>query len=109
MAHENRQLVATAGTHDWVLIYYMSYDNNLGPCGPVILKKLEKGVKESQLVVTVLSDDTGEDGLKRYAITAKGTTTETLKRDDKVKTCWRSAIRWDRIAWGIQYIRGYSR
>jgi hypothetical protein len=68
--------------HDWVIIYYMSYDNNLEFCGPTILDGLERGVKGSKLVVTVLADDTDKGGLKRYTITSEGRTEEVLNTDN---------------------------
>ena len=71
-----------ATIHDWVFAYYMSYDNNLEYCGPAILDGLEEGVKGSNLVVTVLSDDIDKNGLKRYTITSEGRTKEVLKTDN---------------------------
>jgi hypothetical protein len=72
----------SAPARDWVLIYYMSYDNNLERCGPIILDGLEKGVKDSNLVVTVLHDDTDKAGLKRHVLTSEGRATETLATDN---------------------------
>ncbi len=68
--------------HEWVFVYYMSYDNNLAYCGPVILEELEHGVKASELVVTVLYDDESKEGLKRYTITSEGRKYELLDTDN---------------------------
>lgn len=62
----------------WVLAYYMSYDNNLSHCTPIILEQLEVGVKDTNTVVTVLSDDREQVGLKRYEICAQGRQVEVL-------------------------------
>ena len=71
-----------APDRDWVLVYYMSYDNNLEGCGPVILDALEKGVAGTKLVVTVLSDDTKKDGLNRITLSKDGRTSEKLATDN---------------------------
>lgn len=70
----------------WVLIYYMSYDNNLDPLAAPILDGLQRGVAGSGLVVTVLVDDRDRRGLKRYAITGRGTEVERLATDDSSST-----------------------
>lgn len=68
--------------HDWVIIYYMSYDNNLEGCGPVIINELQDGIKDSGNVITVLSDDSDRNGLKRFVITSAGTSKEILQTDN---------------------------
>ena len=87
--------VQLAPKHDWVVVYYMSYDNNLEDCGPVILDGLEKGVKGSNVVVTVLSDDTDKNGLKRYTIKSEGRTKEVLKTDNSAS----EGVLSDYLAW----------
>jgi hypothetical protein len=72
----------TKTKHEWVLLYYMSYDNNLEHCGPIILNALERGVRGTQLVVTVLADDTEQNGLKRHTITSKGRQVEVMNTDN---------------------------
>ncbi len=67
---------------DWVLIYVMSYDNNLEKCGPVILQGLARGVAGPKTKVIVLSDDTKKTGLVRWVLTHEGQTQETLETDD---------------------------
>ncbi len=66
----------------WVFALYMSYDNDLEPNGPIILDALKNGVRHSDIVVTVLADDTDKNGLKRHVITTKGMMTEMLQSDD---------------------------
>jgi len=72
----------TSLDYDWTLIYYMSYDNNLESCGPLILDGLERGVKNTKLVATVLADDWEKKGLKRYVITSAGRTVKRLDTDN---------------------------
>jgi len=67
---------------DWLLVYYMSYDNNLDHCGPVILDGLEEGAKEGRIAVTVLADFRDKDGLKRFTLTPAGRREETLATDN---------------------------
>ncbi len=71
-----------APDRDWVLVYYMSYDNNLERCGPIILDALERGVRDSKLIVTVLSDDTDKSGLNRIVLSKDGRTTDKLETDN---------------------------
>ncbi len=68
--------------YDWVLIYVMSYDNNLEGCGPVILDGLESGVRSERVAVTVLADFTDTEGMQRYEMTSQGRTVERLESDD---------------------------
>ncbi len=75
-------LLPSNGEHEWVLVYYMSYDNNLEHCGPVILDQLTRGAKRSDLLVTVLSDDRDPGGLRRHTITSAGRTEERLTTDN---------------------------
>ncbi len=75
-------LLAKAPEREWTVVYYMSYDNNLERCGPVILDGLEKGVKDPAIAVTVLHDDRRRDGLNRHVLTAAGRATEKLATDD---------------------------
>jgi hypothetical protein len=67
---------------DWLLVYFMSYDNNLEQCGPVILDGLEEGAKEGRVAVTVLADFRDKDGLKRFTLTPAGRREETLATDN---------------------------
>ena len=43
----------------WVLAYYLSYDNNLSHCTPIILEQLEVGVKDTNTAgtLTLISSD----------------------------------------------------
>jgi Clostripain family len=68
--------------HEWVLLYYMSYDNNLDYCEPIILDALQQGVSETTHVVSVLADDTERNGLMRYTITTAGQQVETLPTEN---------------------------
>ena len=54
----------------WVLAYYMSYDNDLDACGPVILDALEHAVQGTSVAATVLVDDAPGDRLKSYAFSS---------------------------------------
>jgi hypothetical protein len=90
--------------HDWVLVYYMSYDNNLSPFGEGILESLKNGVQNSSLVVTVLMDDRNRDGLKRYAITRQGVEVERLATDDSADAgVFASYMEWVRIRYPARH------
>jgi len=67
---------------EWLLIYYMSYDNNLEGCGPVILDGLQEGAKEGSLAVTVLADFRDRDGLRRIVLSPAGRQEQKLDTDN---------------------------
>ncbi len=58
----------TTKVYDWVFVYYMSYDNDLSPCGRVILHDLANGVVNSNIAVTVQADFADSRGMKRIAL-----------------------------------------
>ena len=80
----SNQPAASARTSelDWVLVYIMSYDNNLASIGPIILDDLERGVTNDKTRVLVLQDDTDQDGLKRWVISANGRDHDLLETDN---------------------------
>jgi Clostripain family len=68
--------------HGWVLVYVMSYDNNLERCGPIILQGLLEGTRGTDVVVTVLADFTDTDGLQRFVFRDGEYEVEVLETDD---------------------------
>ncbi|MEN6575205.1 MAG: clostripain-related cysteine peptidase [Phycisphaerales bacterium] len=73
---------ASPPKREWVLVYYMSYDNDLERHGPGILEALERGTKGTNLIVTVLADDADQSGLRRYTLSNEGRGRELLGTDD---------------------------
>lgn len=68
---------------DWVLVYYMNYDNNLEPCGRPILDMLQQGLASDRVAITCQADFRGDDGLRRYVLTrAEGETCERLPDEE---------------------------
>ncbi len=93
-----------AKVRDWTLIYYMSYDNNLERCGPVITDGLEKGAKGTSLAVTILSDDTDKGGLKRIVIEGGNRTSETLSTDNSAsETVLAEYLAWAAKSWPAKH------
>lgn len=56
---------------DWIILYWMPYDNNLWRFGQPIMEMLAKGVRSENILVAVESDLWGAKNLSRRAI-AKG-------------------------------------
>ncbi|MGE0708335.1 MAG: clostripain-related cysteine peptidase [Planctomycetota bacterium] len=54
---------------DWVLHYYMAYDNNLEKCGRPIIDMLKAGITSDKLAIVVSADFTDKDGIKRFLLT----------------------------------------
>ncbi|MCO5167454.1 MAG: clostripain-related cysteine peptidase [Planctomycetes bacterium] len=76
--HASRADETRAKPWDWVVVYYMAYDNNLEPCGRPILDMIGKGVKSPRVAVTCLADFTDNDGMRRYTITHEGEKVEQV-------------------------------
>ena len=54
--------------YDWVILYWMPYDNNLSSFVTPILQMLKKGVNSENILVVVQSDFSGEKQLSRHII-----------------------------------------
>ena len=68
LAQEGSDSTSTAPEYDWVLHYYMAYDNNLARCGPPIIKMLAKGITSEKVAVVVSADYPDSDGMQRYVL-----------------------------------------
>lgn len=54
--------------YEWLFIYYMSFDNNLGELGETVLKDLQNGIVDSNIAVVVQADFYNTEGMKRIAL-----------------------------------------
>lgn len=54
--------------YDWIILYWMPYDNNLSGFGLPIIKMLAKGVKDDNILVLVQSDFSFDKQLSRRVI-----------------------------------------
>ncbi|MEG4092435.1 clostripain-related cysteine peptidase [Microcoleus sp. Pol12B4] len=54
--------------YDWILLYWMPYDNNLSRFGQPIIQMLSKGVKNDKVLVVVQSDFSGAAQVSRSII-----------------------------------------
>lgn len=89
--------------HEWVFIYYMSYDNDLSHLGPGIIKALKKGIVNRNTAVLVQADFHGPGGMKRYALTKNAVATPTQllisKEDSADPAALRSYLNWVAKEW----------
>ncbi|MCU0518846.1 MAG: clostripain family protease, partial [Oscillatoria sp. Prado101] len=65
--------------YDWIILYWMPYDNDLWRFGKPILDMLAKGVRSENILVTVESDFWGDKNLSRRAISKDRVGVEQLK------------------------------
>ena len=65
--------------YDWIILYWMPYDNSLSIFGPPILEMLTKGVKSSNILVAVQAKFSGAKHLVRNLITSENVDTQTLE------------------------------
>jgi hypothetical protein len=67
-------------TFDWLLIYYMPYDNNLSPLATTILNQFKIDHPNKKIGVTLQTDLAGPGGMTRYAI---NDLIDSIKMDDE--------------------------
>ncbi len=80
---EQYMLGSTAkNNYDWILLYWMPYDNNLSRFGQPIIQMLSKGVKSDNLLVVVQSDFSGAAQLSRSIISQGKVDTQYLETAD---------------------------
>ncbi|NER48463.1 MAG: clostripain family protease, partial [Symploca sp. SIO1A3] len=65
--------------YDWILLYWMPYDNDLSGFGQPILHMLIKGVQSDNILVAVESDFSGTRNLSRRVITKGKVDIQQLK------------------------------
>ncbi|GGA17509.1 clostripain-related cysteine peptidase [Okeania sp. KiyG1] len=65
----------TKSFHNWVVLYWMPYDNDLVRFGEPIIKMLTRGTQNSEVAVVVQSDYWGDKKMRRRLL-VKGTTKE---------------------------------
>jgi Clostripain family len=68
--------------YDWILLYWMPYDNNLSRFGQPIIEMLSKGVKSDNILVIVQSDFSGSAQLSRTIINQGKIDTQYLETAD---------------------------
>ncbi len=81
-----RQMRAIASVdppiYDWILLYWMPYDNDLSRFGRDILQMLENSVQSDNILVVVEADFSHTRTLSRYVITHEGMTRYILDTSD---------------------------
>jgi len=68
--------------YEWVLVYQMSYDNNLAWAGYPILQMMRAGLTSDRVAIALFADLPDEDGLLRVVLEADGLRAERLATDD---------------------------
>ncbi|MEG4487758.1 clostripain-related cysteine peptidase [Microcoleus sp. D2_18a_B4] len=68
--------------YDWILLYWMPYDNNLSIFGQPIIQMLSKGVKNDKVLVVVQSDFSGSAQVSRSIISPGKVDTQYLETAD---------------------------
>ncbi|MEG4860248.1 clostripain-related cysteine peptidase [Microcoleus sp. K1-B6] len=68
--------------YNWVLLYWMPYDNNLSTFGQSIIQMLSKGVKNDKVLVVVQSDFSGSAQVSRSIISQGKVETQDLETAD---------------------------
>ncbi len=72
----------TLPNYDYILLYWMPYDNNLSTFGQPIIEMLSKGVQTDKILVLVQSDFSGARRLSRNIITKGNITVQYLETAD---------------------------
>jgi hypothetical protein len=97
-------LLPNEEVHDWVFVYYMSYDNDLSPFGEVILNDLRKGVSNQKIAVVIQADFVDAKGMKRIGLSCADGRTRSketiLKSEDSADEAeLRKYLEWVRKKW----------
>ncbi len=71
-ANDPRVAVREEKPLEWVIAYYMSYDNNLGSLGEHILAEIAAGVTDPGIAVVVQADLPGQAGMTRISFQSDG-------------------------------------
>ncbi|WP_333412759.1 clostripain-related cysteine peptidase [Microcoleus sp. MOSTC5] len=82
-SEDRYMLGSTVKNHyDWILLYWMPYDNNLSRFGQPIIQMLSKGVKNDKVLVVVQSDFSGAAQVSRSIISQGKVDTQYLETAD---------------------------
>jgi hypothetical protein len=65
--------------YDWIILYWMPYDNNLSRFGSPILEMLTKGVNSDNIIVGLQGKFSGSKNISRNLITSGTVETQTLE------------------------------
>ncbi|NER24254.1 MAG: hypothetical protein F6J96_26820 [Symploca sp. SIO1C2] len=82
LTHQSSGMAASGHNkrhYDWILLYWMPYDNDLSGFGQPILHMLIKGVQSDNILVAVESDFSGTRNLSRRVITKGKVDIQQLK------------------------------
>lgn len=102
LAQEGGTQETTRADYDWVLFYWMAYDNNLSKCGPPIIEMLSKGITSERVAVVVVADYPDTEGLKRFVLTKGGAIEESAIKSEASADA-KSVAR--ELAWTSEHLR----
>ncbi len=71
--------------YDWILIYWMPYDNNLSYLKHSIIDMLSRGVQHENILVLIESDSCDRDGLSRTTIRKGHVDSQTLEETNSAR------------------------
>ncbi len=71
---------------DWLVVYYMPYDNNLSDYGKGIIKSIKDSITSDNVVVTIQADLDDTSGITRYIITRSGIQKTLLSNEESART-----------------------
>lgn len=82
LTHRAIASVGKQQSYDWVVLYWMPYDNNLSRFGIPILEMIRKGVQSDNVLVAVQSKLSGDKHLSRHIITRGKVDVKALEATD---------------------------
>lgn len=79
---------------DWLLAYYMPYDNNLSSLGPGIVHEFKRHHLKGNVCILLQSDLAGPGGMKRYTIHSRIDSAALPDENSASTATFRSFLQW---------------
>jgi hypothetical protein len=91
-----QSLRAQPRTYDWLIAFYMPYDNDMSPHGQRILAQLKSAKLNGKVCATVQSDFSGPGGMTRYVFNAEVDSIHVSGESSATAATLQSYLQWAR-------------
>src|SRR5436190_19840381 len=81
-------------TYDWLLVYYMPYDNDLSPLARTIINQVLKEKSNGRVCIALQTDLAGPGGTMRYIINESIDSTNIADENSADATSFQDFLHW---------------
>jgi len=85
---------ANATTYDWLVMYYMPYDNDLSPLSTSITRNFIQSRINTKTVVTLQTDLQGDGGMMRYSFDASIDSVRIMEENSSSARTFQDYLTW---------------